>query len=123
MDEKMPCAKGTGSTAGLAQSASAASATAAPAGPSAAEIREVSDKLMNLNARADAARNGVQALRTQQQAQGLDIRGDVLAAMGRMNGLLNEAQRALDRKELDAANDYMDRAEKDVAKLETFLGK
>ena len=105
-----------------AQLASAANAPAAPAGPSPAEIREVSDKLLNLNARADAARNGIQALRTQQQAQGLDIRGDVLAAMGRMNGLLTEAQRALDRKELDAANDYMGRAEKDVAKLEAFLG-
>ena len=105
-----------------AQLASAANASALPAGPSLAEIREVSDKLMNLNARADAARNGIQAVRTQQQAQGLDIRTDVLAAMGRMNGLLSEAQRALDRKELDAANDYMGRAEKDVAKLEAFLG-
>jgi eukaryotic-like serine/threonine-protein kinase len=105
-----------------AQSA-AASVPAAPAGPTPEQVREVRNRLMNLSARAEAAQTGVQSIRAQQQAQGLDIRTDILGAMSRMNGLLSEAQRALDRKELDAANDYMDRAEKDVAKLETFLGK
>jgi hypothetical protein len=104
-------------------SASAQGAAAsAPAGPSAEQVREARDKLMNLSARAEAAQNGVQSLRAQQQAQGLDLRTDILGAMSRMNGLLSEAQRALDRKDLGAANDYMDRAEKDVAKLEAFLG-
>ena len=48
---------------------------------------------------------------------------DVLASMSRMNSLLTEAQRSLDRKDLDAANDYIDRADTEIAKLEKFLGK
>lgn len=105
-----------------AQDTAAASLPAAPPEPTPQQIREVRDRLMNISARADAVRGGVQALRTQQQAQGLDIRGDVVAAMNRMNGLLSEAQESLNRKQLDAANDYMDRAEKNVMKLEAFLG-
>jgi len=83
----------------------------------------VHDRLTNLEARADAAREGVQSIRTQQQAQGLDIRGDILAAMNRMNSDLREAQTALNQNDLQAANEYLDRADKETAKLESFLGR
>ena len=94
-----------------------------PAGPSPQAVREVHDRLMNLEARADAVRGGVQSIRSQQQAQGLDIRGDVLAALSRMNNDLREAQTALNQNDLETANQYLDRADKETAKLESFLGR
>ena len=78
---------------------------------------------MNMDARAGAARTGVQQLRSQQQAQGLDIRSDMLASVNRMNNYLGEANRALVQKDLETANDYLDRADKELSKLESFLGK
>jgi serine/threonine-protein kinase len=100
----------------------AANASPEPAGPDPAQMREVKDKLMNLTARADAARGGVDSLRRQQQAQGLDLRTDILASMGRMNSNIAEAQQSLNTGDLRAANEYIERAEKEVAKLEAFLG-
>ena len=94
-----------------------------PSGPSQQEIREAKDRLMNLEARADAARSGVQSIRSQQQAQGLDIRGDVLASMSRMNSDLREAQSAIAQGDLKAGTEYMDHADHEAAALEKFLGR
>ena len=105
------------------QAAAMANAPPAPAGPSPEQIREVKDKLMNLSARADAARGGVQALRTQQQAQGLDLRTDIVASMNRMDSNLAEARQSLNARDLSTANEYIGQAEKEVAKLEAFLGR
>ena len=93
------------------------------AGPSPQEVRQTHDRMMDIEARADAARAGVQSLRTQQQAQGLDIRGDILATMNRMNNQLREAQTALNQNDLQSANEYLDRADKATARLESFLGR
>jgi serine/threonine-protein kinase len=103
--------------------APAASAPSVPAGPSPQEVRQVKDRLINLEARADAARSGVQSIRTQQQAQGLDIRGDILASMNRMNSDIREANSALAQNDLQAAAQYLDRADKETSKIETFLGR
>ena len=111
------------------QSQAAASAASqpnvppAPAGPSPEEIRAAHDRYSSLDARADAARQGVQQIRSQQQAQGLDIRGDILGAMNRMNSNLREAGSALDRDDLQAAKDYMERADREIGTLEKFLGQ
>ncbi len=79
--------------------------------------------MMNLDARAQSADAGVQQIRSQQQAQGVDIRGDILASMNRMNNFMNQANSALARKDLAAANDYMERADHEIATLEKFLGR
>jgi serine/threonine-protein kinase len=105
------------------QTGSQNSTPAAPSGPSQQEVREAHDKYANIEARADAARQGVQQIRTQQQAQGLDIRGDVLAAMNRMTSNLREASTALDRDDVSTAHSYMERAEKDLSTIEAFLGR
>jgi serine/threonine-protein kinase len=78
---------------------------------------------MNLDARADSARSGVQQIRSQQQAQGLDIRGDILAAMNRMDSDINAANHALGQNDLKAANEYLERAEREARTLESFLGR
>jgi len=101
----------------------AAAATSAPAGPSKQAVREVRDHLSSLQARAEAASTSLQNLRSRQQAQGVDVRSDIIAAMSRMNNDLREAQTALNEKDLETANDYLDRAGKEANTLESFLGR
>jgi eukaryotic-like serine/threonine-protein kinase len=96
---------------------------AAPSGPSPQEIRQARNRLMNLGARADAAQSGVEQIRHQQQAQGLDIRGDILASMSRMNADLTEANHSLDQNDLQSAKEYMQRADHEISTLESFLGR
>ena len=106
------------------QAAPAAGAQpAAPAGPSPQEIRKVQDRLADMGARVDAARNGVDSIRHQQQAQGMDLRGDILTAESRLSNDMNQANQALNRHDLDAANQYLDRAEHELTTLEKFLGQ
>ncbi len=100
-----------------------ASAPSPPAGPSPREVREAHDRYANIEARADAALAGVEQIRSQQRAQGLDIRGDILAAMNRLHHQLDEAHQALAQKDLDTANEYMNRADNETAVLEKFLGR
>jgi len=78
---------------------------------------------MDLDARADTVRSGIEQLRRQQQAQGYDMRGDMVGALNRMNNALREADRALNEGNLDVARDYMDRANNDMQRLESFLGR
>ena len=99
------------------------SAPAAPAGPSPQEIQKAQDRISDLGARSDAARNGVNSIRRQQQAQGLDLRGDILAAESRLNNDMNSANQALNRNDPESANRYMDRAERELTTLESFLGQ
>jgi serine/threonine protein kinase len=112
-------------TAESTSSAETASAPvqSAPAGPSPREVREAHDRYANLEARADAALAGVDQIRSQQRAQGLDIRGDIVVAMNRLHHQLDEAHKALAEKDLDTANEYMNRADSETALLEKFLGR
>lgn len=78
---------------------------------------------MDLDARADAVRSGIEQLRHQQQAQGFDLRGDMVGALNRMNNSLREADRALNEGDLAAARESMDRANTEMQRLESFLGR
>jgi serine/threonine-protein kinase len=92
-------------------------------GPSAKEVRDAHDRYANIEARADAALAGVEQIRSQQRAQGLDLRGDIVAAMNRLHHQLDEAHQALAQKDLDTANQYMERADSETTVLEKFLGR
>lgn len=85
-------------------------------------MRHARDRLMDLDARADTVRSGIEQLRRQQQAQGYDMRGDMVGALNRLNNSLREADRALNDGNLDVARDYMDRANAEMQRLESFLG-
>jgi len=117
----------TSDNAGAQSAASTTNASAAdsvhPAEPTTQEVKRARDRMMNLDARAQSADAGVQQIRSQQQAQGVDIRGDVLASTNRMHSLMNQANDALARKDLEAANEYMERADHEIAALEKFLGR
>jgi serine/threonine-protein kinase len=120
---RQPYVSPAASAASTAASSEAASPAAAPEGPSPRDLREAHERYANLQARADAALAGVQQIRSQQQAQGLDIRGDILTGMNRLHHQLTEAQRALDEKDLATANEFMNRADNEVEKLEKFQGR
>ena len=94
-----------------------------PPGPTKQEIGQARERMIQLDADAESIRAGIQQIRGQQQAQGLDIRGDVLASLNRMNSYLNEANGALNQNDVQAAQDEMDRAEKEISNLKTFLGR
>ena len=86
-------------------------------------MREAHERFANLEARADAALAGVEQIRTQQREQGLDIRGDILAAMNRLHHQLDQARQALAQKDLDTANEFMNRADDETVRLEKFQGR
>ncbi len=94
-----------------------------PAGPSPREMREARDRFANLEARADAALAGVEQIRSQQREQGLDIRADILGAMNRLHHQLDEARKAVAQRDLETANEYMNRADGETGRLEKFLGR
>jgi hypothetical protein len=86
-------------------------------------VRDAHDRYANLEARADSALAGVEQIRTEQRNQGVDIRGDILASMNRLHHQLDEARQALAQRDLDTANEYMNRADAETARLEKFLGR
>jgi eukaryotic-like serine/threonine-protein kinase len=96
---------------------------AAPAGPSQQEVQQAHHRMIDLEARAGAVNDSINVMRKQQQAQGYDMRGDVVTSMNKMNSYLSEAKSALSQNDLQTANEYMDRAGVEVANLEKFLGR
>jgi hypothetical protein len=51
------------------------------------------------------------------------MRGDILAALNRMNFNLRAAHTSIEMKDLTAAAQYMDRADMATSHLEKFLGR
>jgi serine/threonine protein kinase len=120
--QPQPSAPPVAQSAPPVQESAAPSAPPAPAGPPPEVMRHARDRLMDLDARADTVRSGIEQLRRQQQAQGYDMRGDMVGALNRLNNSLREADRALNDGNLDVARDYMDRANAEMQRLESFLG-
>ena len=103
-----------------AASTTAANPTPAPA--DAASLQQVETQLDQVSSRATAVTASLDGLRKQQAAQGLSLRGDMTAAEQRMEANLSKAENALQAHDAAQAKHYMDLAEPDVEKLETFLG-
>ncbi|HTD56783.1 MAG TPA: serine/threonine-protein kinase [Silvibacterium sp.] len=96
---------------------------APPPGPSREEIAQAHERMIQLSAEADSVRAGIQQIRSQQQAQGLDLRGDVLASLSRMNSYMSEAERSLSQNDVETAQAQMEKAEKEIGTLKAFLGR
>ena len=76
-----------------------------------------------LSIRAGTVRSGLESLRKAQARSGLGLRADMAASAQRMDYLMNEADAAVQRGDATAAQRNLDLAEKEVAKLEKFLGQ
>jgi serine/threonine-protein kinase len=118
-----PTPAATAESTSLRSGATPATVPVTPAGPSPQELRNSRDRYSSLQARADAALSSLQQLRSQQQAQGLGLRGDIVAAMSRMQSDMSEAGRSLNQNDVTTAGDYMDRADRELTTLEKFLGR
>ncbi|HKV48588.1 MAG TPA: serine/threonine-protein kinase [Candidatus Acidoferrales bacterium] len=97
-------------------------ANSAPAPASAASLQQAETQLDQVSSRATAVTASLDGMRKQQAAQGLSLRGDMTAAEQRMEANLSKAENALQAHDPAQAKHYMDLAEPDVEKLETFLG-
>jgi hypothetical protein len=75
-----------------------------------------------LGIRVGTVKSSLDGLRAAQARSGLGLRADMAASAQRMDYLLNEADAALQRGDAAAAQRNLDLAEKEVAKLEKFLG-
>ena len=78
---------------------------------------------MLLGVRAGAVRTSLDALRSQQARTGLGLRSDMASAAQRMDYYLGETDSAVRSGDAQAAKRNLDLAEREVSKLETFLGR
>jgi hypothetical protein len=92
-------------------------------GPSAEEVAQVHEQMTGLDARASAVSASVEGLKRQQEADGLGLRRDMAAAYARMNSYLRSANDELNSGNVTAARNHMDKADKEISTLESFLGK
>jgi eukaryotic-like serine/threonine-protein kinase len=92
-------------------------------GPSAEEVQQVHEQMTGLDARASAVSASVEGLKRQQEADGLGLRRDMAAAYARMNSYLRSATDELNSGNITAARGHMDKADKEISTLESFLGK
>jgi hypothetical protein len=105
------------------EAAASAPPAQAPAIANPAAFQEQRERMISLAARANAVRAGMASIERQQQAAGLGMRADMAAARERMQYLLGEANAALAARDAESAKRNMDLAERDIEKLEGFLGK
>lgn len=98
-------------------------APAPPPGPDPAEVAAVEQEVDQLSGRQAAINASLENLQQQQQQQGYQLRGDMVAAQASMNTALAKAQSASQAQDLDSARRYLKQAETQVEKLEKFLGR
>ena len=97
-------------------------APATPPGPSPEELAKLEDEADKLNVRAAAASQSVDTLRQQQIAAGYNLRADIASAQERMQVYLSKGDAALKAHDATNAQKYFDLADKELDKIEKFLG-
>ncbi len=78
---------------------------------------------MFLGSRASTVRAQIANLERSQARMGVGLRPDMAAANQRMDFLMKEAAAALSAGDAEAARRNLDLAEREVEKLEKFLGR
>ena len=76
-----------------------------------------------LAGRANSVANSLGRMEQQQAKMGVGLRGDMAAARDSMEYLLGEAKNALAAGDADGAKRNMGLAERQIEKLEDFLGR
>jgi hypothetical protein len=103
-------------------SSSVSSQAAIPPGASDAELEALEDRLAKLSARANATKGGAERLRQQQARLGVGLRADMATALDRQEYLLGQAESAFNAGDATRAKRQLDLAEREVEKIERFLG-
>ena len=89
---------------------------------SAQELQELADQHDKLSARAQSADDSVESLRRQMTAGGNNLRSDISTAQSRMKLYMGKFENALNSGDAEGAKKYMSMAEREVERLESFLG-
>jgi eukaryotic-like serine/threonine-protein kinase len=89
----------------------------------AAELKEAAHEADQMTARAASVSASLDNLRAQQARQGYGLRGDMTAAEELMKTNLQRAQSAIDQGDGAKAKEYLDLAQPQLEKLESFLGR
>jgi tRNA A-37 threonylcarbamoyl transferase component Bud32 len=98
-------------------------ASVQPPAPDPAQLQALDLESDQLSGRASSVVASLDALQRQQAAQGLGLRGDMVASKQRMETYMSKAQAAIQAKDADGARKYLDLAAAEVEKLEKFLGR
>ncbi len=77
------------------------------------------DQISSREAAADAS---LDSFRSAQSAQGLQLRGDIVAAQQRMQVYAAKAHSALQAQDVENTRKYLDLMETELEKIEEFLG-
>jgi hypothetical protein len=78
---------------------------------------------MALGSRANSARATLTRMKEQQARQGLGLRGDITSAEQRMENFLDDAQDAIKGGDLERAKKSLTNAEREIDRLDGFLGR
>jgi len=86
-------------------------------------LREQRELHQMLAARATVVRASLRPLEESQKAHGMNLRGDIREAQSLMDAYLQSATEDLNQLDLPAARADMEKAERQIEKLEKFLGR
>ncbi len=104
------------------QASRPSAAAAGAAATQSAQLREAREQFALLDVRARTVKTSLDNLRSQQARSGLGLRADMAASAQRMENYLDETKAALKNGDAQAAKRNLDLAEREVSKLEGFLG-
>jgi hypothetical protein len=88
-----------------------------------AELAQVREQAAMLGTRATSVKATFQTMQRSQAASGLGMRGDMTEAAALVNTYMDGVHSALQAGDVAAAKDFMQKAERQVEKLEKFLGR
>ena len=77
----------------------------------------------HLESRAAAVESSLEAMESQMRQSGLGLRGDMVSARSSMRTDMAKAKQALDGSDTERARRYLDQANAEISKLESFLGR
>src|SRR5215469_9624397 len=100
-----------------------AEASPQPGAADPAQLQALDLESDQLSSRASAVNTSLDNLQKQQEAQGLGLRGDIVASQQRMQAYLQKAQAAIQAQDPAAARKYLDLASVETEKIEKFLGR
>ncbi|QOY88807.1 serine/threonine-protein kinase [Paludibaculum fermentans] len=107
----------------VVQQPAGSNAASQAAEASAGALRDLREQLMLLGTRATTVKASLERMKQAQARQGLGMRGDINTAAQRMEFYLDECEGAMKRGDLAGGKKYLDLGEREVSKLESFLGR
>ena len=94
-----------------------------PPRPDPAQLAELDHEMDQISAREEAANASLDNFQRAQSAQGLQLRGDIVAAQQRMQAYAAKAQSALQGQDIENTKKYLQLLETELGKIEKFLGQ